>query len=462
MKLSITEGADPNYLATVVKVPTIKNHPNADKLELVEVFGNTIIIGKGLYTEGELVVYFPVESAISLKFLSWANLRDHAELNADGKTKGFFGKHGRVKAIGLRGMPSQGFLYKVSELAKYYETDENTFSLGDTFDTVGDDPLVKKYVKGTDRAPGEQNVKKSRVPKWLDKTIGVMPRPIRRNAYVFVNAWFNRNSEGIKSQIVEGEFKFHYKTEHLGRNIFLVNPDDFITISSKMHGTSAIYSNILCKKPFNPIRSIANKLGYNIPTTEHKFVYSSRSVLKNRRDGKFTDDVWGIIASEIKDEIPWAYTVYGEIVGYTPGGAMIQKNYDYGVTKGDCEFRVYRITSNLSNGEVYEHEWYEIEEFCMEHGLQTVPVYYNGYAKDLFADTVPVDDSWNENFLTKLKETYLDQPCELCTTGVVNEGIVLRIENNPKRIALKFKSPQFNIAETKLRDENYEDLEELN
>ena len=39
------------------------------------------------------------------------------------------------------------FLFKVSELVKYYEIDENTFNLGDTFDTVGDDILVKKYAK---------------------------------------------------------------------------------------------------------------------------------------------------------------------------------------------------------------------------------------------------------------------------------------------------------------------------
>ena len=458
MKLKITEGADPNYLATVVKVPTIKEHPNADKLEIVDVFGNSIIIGKGSYTEGELVVYFPIESAISLKFLSWANLRDSAEMNADGKTKGFFGKHGRVKAISLRSIPSQGFLFKVSELVKYYEIDENTFNLGDTFDTVGDDILVKKYVKGNSRGSGEQNVKKSRVPKWLDKTIGIMPRPIRRNAYIFINSWYNRNSEGIKSQIVDGEFRFHYKTEQLGRNIFVLKPEDFITISSKMHGTSAILSNIVCKKPFNPIRSIGNKFGAKIPSTEYKFVYSSRSVLKNRRDGKFTDDVWGIIASELKDKIPEGYTVYGEIVGYTPGRAMVQKNYDYGITRGECEFFAYRITYNLSDGKVKELEWHEIEEFCYEHGMRNVKVYYNGLASDLF--DIPLDKDWHENFLAKLKDTHLDNVCEQCTTGSINEGIVLRIESSEKKTALKFKSPKFLIQESAARDNNEEDMEE--
>jgi hypothetical protein len=172
----------------------------------------------------------------------------------------------------------------------------------------------------------------------------------------------------------------------------------------------------------------------------------------------YTDDVWGVIAAELDEEIPEGFSVYGEIVGYTPGGATIQKNYDYGVTKGECEFRVYRITYN--NGEnTHELEWYEIEEFCYDHGLRTVPVYYTGEAKDMFPE-IPVDDNWRDNFLAKLKEVHLDKDCDLCTTGVVNEGVVLRIENNPKRIALKFKSPKFVIKESEARDNNEVDMEE--
>lgn len=457
--LKITEGADPNYLATVVKCPTIKDHPNAERLNLVEVFGNTIVIGKGLYTEGEILVYFPVECAIAREFLSWANLLDKPELNRDGQTKGFFGKHNRVKAIALRGVPSQGFLYKVSELAKYYEIDENEFKIGDIFNQVKDHVLVTKYVKGDTKQSGEPNVKKTRVPKWLDKTIGVFPRPIRRSAYIFVNSWYNRNSESIASKIVEGQFKFHYKTEHLGKNIFIVEPDNLITITQKFHGTSAIYANILCKKKFNPIRSIGTLIGLKIPDTEYKLVYSSRSVIKNRKDGKYTDDVWGKYAEFYNGEIPEGYSVYGEIVGYTPTGKTIQKGYDYGAKMNESDFKVYRVTYNLPDGRVYELPWDEIEQFCYDNGFVTVPVEYTGYASELFKD-IPVDDNWRENFLTRLKETYLDKTCEYCTTGVINEGVVLRIEDKPTRPAFKFKSPLFTISESKLRDENYEDIEE--
>lgn len=455
--LTITEGADPNYLATVVKVPTIKPHPNADKLELLEIFGNTIVVGKGAYTEGELVVYFPVESAICPKFLSQMNLFDKPELNSDQLTKGYFQHKGRVRAVALRGIPSQGFLFKVSELAKYFEADPNLFKVGETFDSVGPDKFVSKYVKGTEKQTNEAS-KKSRVPRWIESTIGFFPRPIRRNAYKFVNAWFNRKSEGIKSQIVDGQFHFHYSTEHLGKNIWLINPEDDITITSKLHGTSAIYANLLTKKTFNPIRSLANMVGFDIPAVEYKFIYSSRSILKNRRDGNLTDDVWGIVASDLDNEIPADISLYGEIVGYTPSGGAIQKNYGYGLQPKECEFRLYRATRVDDKG-VHELNWDAIETLAVNVGIKTVPVYYSGLAHDLFPD-IPLDKNWHENFLAKMKETYLDKPCEVCNTGVVNEGVVLRIESKDKKPALKFKSPKFLLQETAERDNNESNLEE--
>jgi hypothetical protein len=456
--LTYTEGADPNYLATVVQVPTIKDHPNADKLSLVEIYGNTIIIGKDSYKEHEKVVYFPVESCLSTKFLSWANLLTKPELNADEKTKGFFESKGRVRAVSLRGIPSQGFLFPTSKLAEFSGVDDAHFNVGEVFDSLNGELLVKKYIKGDAKGSGEANAKKSRVPKWIDATIGFFPRPIRRKAYLFVNAWFNRNAEGIKSQIVDGQFQFHYSTEHLGKNIFVLNPNDDISITSKVHGTSAIYANLLVKKTFNPFRNIANWFGATYSEVEYKEIYSSRSVLKNRRDGKYTDDVWGKHAEEFKGMIPAGYAVYGEIVGYVNHGKMVQKNYDYGVAKGESEFWVYRVTYTTDVDPTRELSWDEIEKFCVEHGFKHTPVYYHGPAVELF--NLPLTPTWNSDFLTAMKEEYLDKTCGLCTTGVVNEGVVLKINNREKKPVFKFKSPKFILGESAERDAGESNIEE--
>lgn len=454
---TISKDADPNYLATVVLCPKLKEHPNANKLEIATVFGGDVIVAKDCYNVGEKIIYFPVESCISTAFLSWANLLDKAELNFDGKTKGFFSpKNGRVKAVKLREIPSQGFLFKVSKLAEYYGIDESVFKVGESFDTVKDDLLVKKYIKNESNK-GTANVSKKRIPKWLESTIRVFPLPIRKGLYVVINSYYNKKAEGIKSLIVEGQWRFHYKTEQAGRNIFTINPDDEIVISSKWHGTSAIYGNILCKKPFNIFLFIGKKIGLNVVDTEHKFIYSSRSILKNRRDGKYTEDVWGKIASELDGNIPPNIICYGEIVGYASTNKMVQKNYDYGITKGDCDFYLYRMTENTPNG-VRELSWEEIEEFSKKTLFNTVPVYYKGKAKDLF--DIPVDDNWREQFLASLKEKYLDKTDEFCTTGVVNEGIVIRNESKESKTALKYKSPKFLIQESSARDKGEEDMEE--
>ena len=95
MKLSISENCDVNYAAVVIKCPEIKPHPAADRLEIVEIFGNSIIVGKGAYSQNDKLAYFPIESCLSAKFLSWANLFDDPVLNADGVTKSYFSSKGR-------------------------------------------------------------------------------------------------------------------------------------------------------------------------------------------------------------------------------------------------------------------------------------------------------------------------------------------------------------------------------
>ena len=461
--ISISKNCDPNYLACVVECPTPKKHPNADKLEILTIFGGDIIVAKDQYKEKELVVFFPVESCLSNKFLHEHDLYSDSKLNKDQTVKSYFASNGRVRAIKLREIPSQGFLFKVSKLAEYYGVKESVFKLGESFDTIKDDLLVKKYVSG-ERKSGNQNESKKRIPKWIENTVRIFPLPIRKRLYTGINYFYDKNKQGIGSLIVDGHWHFHGSTEQLGKNIFKVDPYDDVVCTSKYHGTSAVYGNILCKKPFNIFRYIGKKIGLDIEDTEHKLLYSSRTILKNRRDGKFTDDVWGVIASRLDGKILKNYTIYGEIVGYTSSSKMVQKNYDYGVKQGEVEFFVYRMTKNTPDG-IHECSWNGIESFCMIEGLKHVPVYYKGKAKDMFnifynSDFDP--SIWREKFLTDLKDKYLDKTCEFCTTGVVNEGIVLRNESDPKKTALKYKSPKFLIGESADRDKGETNMEEEN
>lgn len=103
---------------------------------------------------GDIVLYFPVETAICEKFLGANNLYEISEahrnsnfeiikeiyskieiendenisksLLAEAKSLcGFFNKHGRVRMLKLRGQYSMGFVTPISTLCKAYPELEN-------------------------------------------------------------------------------------------------------------------------------------------------------------------------------------------------------------------------------------------------------------------------------------------------------------------------------------------------
>ena len=79
----------------------IKEHPNADSLELAIIEGYQAIIPKNKFKEGDKVIYIPEQAIVSEKILE--------EMNLTGRLAGK--KANRVKAIKLRGIVSQGLIY---------------------------------------------------------------------------------------------------------------------------------------------------------------------------------------------------------------------------------------------------------------------------------------------------------------------------------------------------------------
>ncbi len=61
-----------NYLARIVKLGEPRKHSNADKLLCHTVLFNNLITDLS-YSEGELVVYFPLESQLNKEFVAYFN-----------------------------------------------------------------------------------------------------------------------------------------------------------------------------------------------------------------------------------------------------------------------------------------------------------------------------------------------------------------------------------------------------
>ena len=76
----------------------MKEHPNADALEIAQIEDYMSLVQKGVYHTGDLVVYLPEASVVPQDVIEELGL----EGRLAGKTKN------RVKAIKLRGVLSQG------------------------------------------------------------------------------------------------------------------------------------------------------------------------------------------------------------------------------------------------------------------------------------------------------------------------------------------------------------------
>lgn len=435
MTLKISEKANHNYLAKVVQLNNIRKHENADRLQCVSIDGNNVITGLDAQN-GSLYVYFPLESAINKEFLSWGNSFEDKELNQNKEVKGFFGKKGRVRAIRLRGERSEGYIVPVQSVSdwifiatgkKFQITSEH---VNQEFDCVFDIQLCEKYVNR--EALKLRNSEKK-----------------------------NQKKVAKETKLIDNQFRFHIDTSPLKKYAENIHPNDLISITKKLHGTSFVVSKVLCKKPLQWYEKLLKKFGVNVVDTHYDLVYSSRKVIKNSDLEKtqnhfYSYDVWGDIAKSLEENLTAGITLYGEAVGYLKTGAYIQNGYDYGCEPGKFDTYIYRITFTNPEGKVFEFSTQQVKEYCHKFGMKCVPEVYYGRAKDLFE--IIVDDNWTSNFVQKLSEVYLELDCDMCVNQVPAEGICIRREVFDIDV-YKHKSFRFFEWETKQLDSGEVDLE---
>lgn len=431
----ISEKANPNYLAQIVKLENLRPHPNADKLQLCSIQGNNVIVSLDA-KEKDVYVYFPLECAINKEFLSWSNSFSDKNLNVDKEATGFFNSKGRVRAVKLRGVPSEGYAVPVERFLAWI--DDTLYLkeewIGQEFDSYDDILVCEKYVN----------------PLTLKKKDKVNNK--------------KQGKKAVESKLIENQFHFHIDTPQLKKLVSNVSPDDYISITKKYHGTSAVVSKVLCKRKLNWMEKFLKQLGVNIVDTEYDLVYSSRRVIKNsdvRGDSVqhfYTSDIWGDAAKFLDSSLEPGITLYLEIVGYVKEGGFIQPKYDYGCSPGKFDVYVYRVTHTDCDGRVFEYSPSQVDEYCQRKGIKSVKTLYYGRAKDLF--DLDVHKHWHQNFLEKMIETYLEKNCEICKNKVPDEGIVLRRDVPNQIDVYKLKSFKFLQMETEqLDNDNFVDLE---
>ena len=465
MKLVVSKKADINYLAKIIQIDSFSPHPNPEvtKMKIAHIEGYSICVG--IDEQPGLYVYFPTLSQINPNLLWFLNLYSDKELNRNPEEKtGFFSKNGRVKAIRLKGSLSEGFLLPFSSLQAWILESVNVElplqKSGFEFDSVEHNGKVfwvnRKYIVPTvTRSVGNKSSKYDKNLKAFDK-------------------------------IIENQFHFHYDTVLLKKCPDVIKPTDIIHISSKWHGTSGISAYVLCHQPLNWKQKIAKFLTGET-FDKYDYIYSSRSVIKNKYinkevgDGYYGCDVWAEADKYVRPFLEKGMTLYYEIVGYLPNCNYIQKGYDYGCIppvgqdyKEGVNFKVYiyRITTTNVDGKVHEWSTQEVQTWCKNQGLRPVIQLYYGRAMDLYPELLHIvngdysnpvfDISWTTDFLDKLSNDkcfYMEEDSPDCHNKVPHEGIVIKIEDMIPR-AFKLKSFAFLNKEQKEADEGVSNIED--
>ena len=441
------------YVAYVTKLKNLRPHPNADRLQLAEAFGNTVCVGLD-YTSDMLVAYFPTDGQLSEKFCEVNNLVRKKGPNGE-NIGGYMDPDKRnVTTIRLRGEKSDGLALPLSCLDYCYPDINGGAAMmlneGDTIDVVNGNEICQKYI------------------------------PMRKTNE---NARAHGNHVRKKKAPIAPLFVEHADTEQLAYNLDSFKPGDHIEITLKMHGTSQRTGYL--PKLVGYKKSLLDKIFRREGTPIYEWGYitgTRRTVIddfENRVTSFYGSDAFrGPHAARLEGKLWKGETVYYEVVGFTDSGRPIMGDCDnkktndkefikqYGQTTTfsyGCEpdgdpsgvggidmngnaygpqsaMYVYRMNMTNEDGNVVEYTPDFMRYRCEQMGVEWVPVLWKG----ILTDDI-LDKSAGE-YVKEFAEEFYDGPDPIGKTHV-REGVVVRILNRPKFAAYKHKNFYFKVLE---------------
>lgn len=449
------------YCGYVTRIKNLRKHPNADRLQLGECFGNVICVDLS-YTEGQLGVYFPTDGQLSVEFATANNLLRLKDEN--GKSIGGYmdPKKRNVTTVKLRGEVSDGLFLPLTCLESFGNIKK--LQEGDTIDTFNGHLICQKYI------------------------------PPMKPARTSAGGAGTRSPHRAKRSIAPTFFE-HKDTEQLAYNMDAFKPGDRVEITLKMHGTSqrtshtkVLQETMRTSNAFAHFASaifrkgkinewLANKFGE--PVYEWDYITGTRRTVLDTYDGGFYGDnsFREEHHNKFKGKLWKGETVYYEVVGFITSGQPIMAScsndkikdggefkkqygdttvFSYGCTphafcasadaseKGN-DIYVYRMTMTTEDGDVVEYTPDFMRYRCEQMGVKTVPVLWQGKIPDHPAsnadDTVTAGE-WIRN----VAERYYDGPDPIGQTHI-REGVVIRLVDAPTFKAYKHKNNNFKILE---------------
>lgn len=416
--MKLTKPENENYAATVVALKSITPFEGSDNIVGTPIFGFQAVVGKDSQV-GDVGIVFPAETQLSEEYCYENNMHQHGNLNKDEGAKGYLGDNRRVRAIKLRGNRSDCLFMPLSSLSYIKGFKPEDLKEGDTFDTIGDHPICNKYV-----------IKRTTKEQRLEKN---------KNKFIRVDKKF---------------LPEHYDSDNYFRNADVIPADTTVIVTQKLHGTSIrIGHTVVARKP-SLVDRIAKRFGVSVKEHEMDYVFGSRKVIKDinnpNQDHYYSTDIWTEEGKKLEGIIPENFLIYGELIGWTPGGGPIQKNYTYQVPPQTCDLYVYRVAFVNGQGKVVDLAWDQVKEFCADTGLKHVPELWRGKMSECLVEQWFID--------TKFREIGYPQAVALADESPVDEGVCIRVDGIAPYI-LKAKGPQFYEHETAMLDEEAVDVE---
>jgi hypothetical protein len=405
-----------NNKAIAVRLGPIREHSNADKLKLVTIYGNQVIVGSD-YKEGDLGVYFPVGVRLSEEFANKNDLIRRKDENGN-SIGGLFENTCRVRCQKLRGEKSEGFFIPIKSV-KYTGV---TPPQGECFDTLNGREICRKYIPK--RNPGATG-----------------KRALRGSTMYFAK---------------------HVDTAQIRMNYESISPGDLLVSTLKVHGTSQRIGHVLEERSGNRLQ----KLWWKLTNQEKEWVYliGTRNVICGKESGKpfHSNEFRHRAAVPFLNNLHRNELVFYEVVGFEnvdkhimPGsdtdslskesrkkyGKRVE--YTYGCENGQLDIYVYRIAMVNPDGILHDLCWDDVKARCNELGVK--------YCIEL--DRFIFDGDYEG--LKEKVEAMTEGP-DLISPNQPREGVVVRIDKNPIKV-YKNKSWDFKELEGINPNSNIED-----
>ena len=446
------------YTAFITRIKNVRPHPNADRLQLGECFGNTIVVSLD-YEDNQLGIYFPSDGQLSVEFAEANNLLRKKDENGNNIGGYMDASKRNVTAIKLRGEKSDGLFLPLKSLESF--GDVTTLHEGDRIDNFNGHEICCKYI----------------------------PRRNHRNGGVS-----NGNRTRKKKVNIAPLFVEHADTEQLAYNLGAFKAGDEIEITLKMHGTSQRTAYLPVFKGYK--RTLWDKIRRKEGTPIYDWGYVSgtrRTVLENYEGGYYGSNEFREQHSKFFEGKLWkGEEIYFEVVGFTHTGAPIMATADnkklndkefvkqYGQTttfsygcsptgldniryESDgsiaaemlpiSDIYVYRMTMTNEDGDMVEYTPDFMRYRCEQMGVKTVPVMWKGIIPSDYFTTFVTDSDGHWHYaesagewIKDVAEELYDGPDPIGKTHV-REGVVVRILNRPKFCAYKHKNFSFKVLE---------------